>query len=142
QVTMAEDFGVEDRGSFYDPVGALRDVFQNHLLQTLALMAMEPPAGGDPDGIRGEKLDLFKAIPDIDPNRYVRGQYEGYRKIEGVDPKSTTETFFALRLDIQNWRWSGVPFFVRAGKDLPERVTEIRIIFQSPPPIGIGGGPT
>jgi glucose-6-phosphate 1-dehydrogenase len=142
QITMAEDFGVDDRGSFYDPVGCLRDVFQNHLLQTLALVGMEPPAAGaDPDPIRDSKLDLFKAIPDINPNRYVRGQYEGYREIEGVDPKSTTETFVALRLDINNWRWSGVPFFIRAGKELAERVTEVRVILQSPPPIGLGGGP-
>jgi glucose-6-phosphate 1-dehydrogenase len=143
QITMAEDFGVEDRGSFYDPVGCLRDVVQNHLLQTLALVAMEPPsAGADPDPIRDSKLDLFKAIPAIDPSRYVRGQYEGYREIEGVDPKSTTETFVALRLEIQNWRWSGVPFFIRAGKELPERVTEVRVILQNPPPVGIGDGPT
>ncbi len=145
QITMAEDFGVEDRGSFYDPVGCLRDVFQNHLLQTLALVAMEPPsAGADPDPIRDSKLDLFKAIPAIDPNRYVRGQYEGYREIEGVDPNSNTETFVGLRLDIQNWRWSGVPFFVRAGKQLAEKVTEVRVIMQNPPPVGgIGdGGPT
>jgi glucose-6-phosphate 1-dehydrogenase len=143
QITMAEDFGVEDRGSFYDPVGCLRDVVQNHLLQTLALVAMEPPsAGADPDPIRDAKLDLFKAIPDIDPNRYVRGQYDGYLEIEGVDPKSTTETFVGLRLEIQNWRWSGVPFFIRAGKELAEKVTEVRVILQNPPPIGIGGKPT
>ena len=143
QITMAEDFGVEDRGSFYDAVGCLRDVFQNHLLQTLALVAMEPPsAGADPDPIRDAKLDLFKAIPEIDPNRYVRGQYEGYREIEGVDPSSETETFVALRLEINNWRWSGVPFFVRAGKELAERVTEVRVILQNPPPVGIGGEPT
>jgi glucose-6-phosphate 1-dehydrogenase len=143
QMTMAEDFGVEDRGSFYDPVGCLRDVFQNHLLQTLAIVAMEPPsAGADLDPIRDAKLDLFKAIPDLDPGRYVRGQYEGYREIEGVDPKSTTETFVGLRLEVNNWRWSGVPFFVRAGKELADRVTEVRVIFQSPPPLGIGGGPT
>ena len=140
QITMAEDFGVDDRGSFYDPVGCLRDVFQNHLLQTLALVAMEPPsAGADSDPIRDSKLDLFKAIPDINPNRYVRGQYEGYREIEGVDPNSSTETFFALRLEIQNWRWAGIPFFVRGGKELAERVTEVRVIFQNPPPLGIGG---
>ncbi len=143
QVTMAEDFGVEDRGGFYDPVGALRDVFQNHILQTLALVAMEPPsAGADPDPIRDAKLDLFKAIPDADPSRYVRGQYDGYREIEGVAPDSGTETFVALRLEIQNWRWAGVPFFFRAGKELAERVTEVRVIFQSPPPLGIGGDPT
>jgi glucose-6-phosphate 1-dehydrogenase len=143
QITMAEDFGVDDRGSFYDAVGAMRDVFQNHLLQVLATVGMEPPsAGADPDPIRDAKLDLFKAIPDINPNRYVRGQYEGYRKIDGVDPKSTTETFLALRLDINNWRWSGVPFFIRAGKELAERVTEVRVILQNPPPIGIGGRPS
>jgi glucose-6-phosphate 1-dehydrogenase len=140
QVTMAEDFGVDDRGSFYDAVGALRDVFQNHILQTLAVVAMEPPsAGADPDPIRDAKLDLFKAIPDADPSRYVRGQYEGYKEVEGVDPNSTTETFVALRLEIQNWRWAGVPFFFRAGKELAEKVTEVRVIFQSPPPLGIGG---
>ncbi len=143
QITMAEDFGVDDRGNFYDPVGCLRDVVQNHLLQVLALVAMEPPsAGADADSIRDSKLDLFKAIPDIDPSRYVRGQYEGYRQIEGVDPKSETETFVALRLGIQNWRWSGVPFFIRAGKQLAERVTEVRVILQNPPPVGVGDGPT
>jgi glucose-6-phosphate 1-dehydrogenase len=143
QITMAEDFGVDDRGSFYDAVGCLRDVVQNHILQTLAIVAMEPPsAGADPDPIRDAKLDLFKSIPDADPHRYVRGQYEGYREIEGVDPKSTTETFVGMRLEIQNWRWSGVPFFIRAGKELAERVTEVRVILQNPPPIGIGGGPT
>ena len=142
QITMAENFGVEDRGSFYDPVGCLRDVVQNHILQTLALVAMEPPsAGADFDSIRDAKLDLFKAIPGADPNRYVRGQYEGYREIEGVDPKSTTETFVGLRLDIMNWRWSGVPFFIRAGKQLAEKVTEVRVILHSPPPVGLGGGP-
>jgi glucose-6-phosphate 1-dehydrogenase len=142
QITMAEDFGVEDRGSFYDAVGTLRDVFQNHLLQTLALVAMEPPsAGADTDAIRGAKLELFRAIPDLNPNRYVRGQYEGYREIDGVDPNSQTETFVALRLDINNWRWSDVPFFFRAGKQLADKVTEVRVILQSPPRVGIGGGP-
>jgi glucose-6-phosphate 1-dehydrogenase len=143
QITMAEDFGVDDRGSFYDSVGCLRDVFQNHLLQVLALVAMEPPsAGADPDPIRDSKLDLFKAIPDINPNRYIRGQYEGYLDIEGVEPKSTTETYIALRLEVENWRWAGVPFFVRAGKELADKVTEVRVSLQSPPPIGLGGGVT
>jgi glucose-6-phosphate 1-dehydrogenase len=143
QITMAENFGVEDRGSFYDPVGCLRDVVQNHLLQVLALVAMEPPsAGADTDPVRDAKLDLFKAIPAADPHRYVRGQYDGYREIEGVDPKSTTETFVGLRLDVNNWRWWGVPFFLRAGKCLAERVTEVRVILKDPPPIGIGGQPT
>ena len=142
QITMAENFGVEDRGAFYDPVGCLRDVVQNHILQTLALVAMEPPSGGaDPESIRDAKLELFKAIPAANPNRYVRGQYEGYQEIEGVDPDSTTETFVGLRLDIMNWRWSGVPFFIRAGKQLAAKVTEVRIVLQSPPRIGIGGGP-
>jgi glucose-6-phosphate 1-dehydrogenase len=142
QITMAENFGVEDRGSFYDPVGCLRDVVQNHILQTLALVAMEPPsAGADPDSIRDAKLDLFKAIPEANPSRYVRGQYEGYREIEGVDPNSTTETFVGLRLDINNWRWFGVPYFIRAGKQLAEKVTEVRVVLQSPPRVGIGGGP-
>jgi glucose-6-phosphate 1-dehydrogenase len=104
---------------------------------------MEPPsAGADPDAIRESKLDLFKAIPGINPNRYVRGQYEGYREIEGVDPNSNTETFVALRIAIENWRWSDVPFFFRAGKQLAAKVTEVRIIFQSPPRVGIGAGPT
>lgn len=143
QITMAEDFGVDDRGSFYDSVGALRDVVQNHLLQVLALVAMEPPSGGaDPDPIRDAKLDLFKAIPKADPGRYVRGQYDGYLGVKGVDPKSTTETFVALRLEIQSWRWWGVPFFLRAGKAMGSRVTEVRVILNSPPPIGIGGRPT
>jgi glucose-6-phosphate 1-dehydrogenase len=142
QITMAEDFGVDDRGSFYDPVGCLRDVVQNHLLQTLALVAMEPPSATDPDSIRDAKLDFFRAIPEANPSRYVRGQYEGYREIEGVEPNSTTETFCAVRLDTMNWRWSNVPIFIRAGKQLAEKVTEVRVVLQSPPPVGIGGGPT
>jgi glucose-6-phosphate 1-dehydrogenase len=140
QITLAEDFGVEDRGSFYDPVGALRDVVQNHLLQVLALVAMEPPTAIDPDSVRDRKMDLFRSIPDADPTRYVRGQYEGYRDIEGVATDSTTETFVALRLEVDNWRWSGVPFFIRAGKEMPVHATEVRVIFQLPPPLGIGGG--
>jgi glucose-6-phosphate 1-dehydrogenase len=143
QITMAEDFGVDDRGGFYDPVGALRDVVQNHLLQLLALVAMEPPVGGaDPDPIRDKKLDLFKAIPAADPSRFVRGQYEGYREVEGVAPDSTTETFVALRLEVESWRWAGVPFFIRAGKAMEARVTEVRIVLSSPPPIGIAGKAT
>jgi glucose-6-phosphate 1-dehydrogenase len=143
QITMAEDFGVEDRGSFYDPVGCLRDVVQNHLLQLLALVAMEPPsAGADQDPIRHAKLDILKAIPAADPHRYVRGQYEGYLDVDGVASNSITETFVALRLEAQNWRWWGVPFFLRAGKAMAERVTEVRVILKNPPPIGIGGRPT
>ncbi len=141
QITMAEDFGVEDRGAFYDAVGALRDVVQNHLLQMLALVAMEPPSGGpaDPDPIRDRKADLFRAMPDADPGRYVRGQYQGYREIDGVAADSETETFTALRLTIDNWRWAGVPFFIRAGKRLPVESTEIRVVFKAPPRLGIGG---
>ncbi len=141
QITMAEDFGVEDRGGFYDPVGALRDVVQNHLLQVLALVAMEPPSAGtaDPDSIRDRKVDLFKAIPDADPGRYIRGQYAGYREVEGVAADSETETFVALRLEVDNWRWAGVPFFIRAGKELPVEATEVRVVFQQPPRLGIGG---
>jgi glucose-6-phosphate 1-dehydrogenase len=141
QITMAEDFGVEDRGRFYDPVGALRDVVQNHLLQILALVAMEPPSGSfsDPDPVRDKKLDLFKAIPEANPDFHVRGQYNGYREVEGVARDSETETYAALRLEIESWRWSGVPFFIRAGKALAKRITEVRVIFRSPPPLGIGG---
>jgi glucose-6-phosphate 1-dehydrogenase len=133
QITMAEDFGVDDRGSFYDPVGALRDVVQNHLLQVLGLIASEPPSVADADGIRDKRVEVFRAIPPADPGRYVRGQYDGYLSVPGVSPGSQTETFAALRLQIDNWRWSGVPFFIRAGKELPERVTEVRIIFKPPP---------
>ncbi len=141
QITMAEDFGVEDRGRFYDPVGALRDVVQNHLLQLLALVAMEPPAAAfsNPDPVRDKKLDLFKAIPEADPANYVRGQYYGYHEVEGVARDSTTETFVALRLAVETWRWSGVPFFIRAGKAMARKVTEVRVVFRSPPPLGLGG---
>jgi glucose-6-phosphate 1-dehydrogenase len=133
QITMAENFGVEDRGSFYDPVGALRDVVQNHLLQVIGLVASEPPATADADGLRDKRVEVFRAIPDADPAHYVRGQYDGYLSVPGVAAGSQTETFAALRLEIENWRWSGVPFFIRAGKALAERVTEVRVIFKRPP---------
>ena len=133
QITMAEDFGVEDRGSFYDPVGALRDVVQNHLLQLVGLVASEPPTVADADGLRDKRVEVFRAIPAVEPNRYVRGQYDGYLSVPGVKPGSQTETFVALRLEIDNWRWSGVPFYIRAGKALQTRVTEIRVIFRPPP---------
>src|SRR5918995_3506306 len=141
QITMAENFGVEDRGAFYDPVGALRDVVQNHLLQVMALVAMEPPSASpaEPDPIRDRKLDLFRSIPDADPRHYVRGQYDGYLDVDGVAKGSKTETFVALRLDVENWRWAGVPFFIRAGKALPVKQTEVRVVFREPPPLGIGG---
>jgi glucose-6-phosphate 1-dehydrogenase len=132
-ITMAENFGVADRGSFYDPVGALRDVVQNHLLQLLGLFAAEPPSAADADGLRDKKVEVFRAIEAADPRHYVRGQYDGYLSVPGVSPQSHTETFAALRLEIDNWRWSGVPFFIRAGKALAVTATEIRIIFKSPP---------
>ncbi len=133
QITMAEDFGVEDRGSFYDPVGALRDVVQNHLLQLLGLFASEPPSVGDADGLRDKRVEVFRAMPDADPKQYVRGQYEGYQSVPGVSAGSQTETFAALRVEIDNWRWSGVPIYIRAGKMLAAHVTEIRTIFKAPP---------
>ena len=138
QITMAESFGVEDRGHFYDPVGALRDVVVNHLMQVIAAAAMEPPAGGDPDTLNSSKVALFKAMPAADPANYVRGQYDRYREIDGVAADSTTETFAALRLEIDNWRWSGVSFFIRAGKRLPVTQTELRLVFKEPPRLGFG----
>jgi len=138
QITMAESFGVEDRGSFYDPVGALRDVAVNHLMQVLAAAAMEPPAGGDVDTLKDTQTTLFKAVRPADPKHYVRGQYDGYRSITGVQPDSTTETYAALRLDIENWRWFGVPFFIRTGKKLAVTETELRLVFKQPPRLGFG----
>jgi len=133
QITMAENFGIEGRGGFYDPVGALRDVVQNHLLQLIGLLASEPPSVAGADGQRDKRVEVFRAIPPIDPKHYVRGQYDGYRSVPGVRPDSQTETYAALRLEIDNWRWAGVPFFIRAGKALPVRATEMRIIFKRPP---------
>jgi len=133
QVTMAEDFGVADRGAFYDSVGALRDVVQNHLLQVLALIAMEPPVGPGHRTLWDKKVEVFRAMADVDPARCVAGQYEGYAKVPGVRPDSVTETYVALRLEVDNWRWAGVPFFIRAGKALAVRATEIRVIFKRPP---------
>ncbi|HUY96901.1 MAG TPA: glucose-6-phosphate dehydrogenase [Verrucomicrobiae bacterium] len=139
QITMAEDFGVEDRGAFYDQVGALRDVVQNHLLQVLALVAMEAPVGPGPRALWDKKVDLFRAMANIDPARCVRGQYDGYRKVSGVKHGSRTETYVALRLAVETWRWAGVPFFVRAGKALAARATEVRIIFKRPPRLAFLG---
>jgi glucose-6-phosphate 1-dehydrogenase len=133
QITMAESFGVQDRGHFYDPVGALRDVVVNHLLQIIAGVAMDPPAAGDPDSHKDAKLAVFRAMADAEPEHYVRGQYEGYRDIDGVRANSTTETYAALRLDIDSWRWSGVPFLIRAGKRLPVTQTEVRLVFRHAP---------
>jgi glucose-6-phosphate 1-dehydrogenase len=136
QITMAEAFGVEDRGHFYDPVGALRDVVVNHLMQVVSLCAMEAPARGDPQTIKDAQVALFRAVEQADPAHYVRGQYDGYRSIAGVAPDSTTETYAALRLEIENWRWSGVPFFIRTGKRLPVTQTELRLVFKHPPRLG------
>jgi glucose-6-phosphate 1-dehydrogenase len=138
QITMAESFGVEDRGHFYDPVGALRDVVVNHLMQVVAVAAMEAPAGRDGDTLNSAKLAVFRAIAPADPAHYVRGQHDGYQKIAGVAKGSTTETYAALRLDIDNWRWSGVPFFIRTGKLLPTTLTELRLVFKHPPRLGFG----
>lgn len=141
QITMAEDFGVEDRGRFYDAVGALRDVVQNHLLQVMGLVACEPPTTATADGLRDKRAEVFRAVPDADPKRYVRGQYDGYLAVPGVQQGSSTETFAALRLEVDNWRWSGVPFFIRAGKSLAERVTEVRVIFKEPPTFRVAAQP-
>ena len=138
QITMAETFGVEDRGHFYDPVGALRDVVVNHLMQVVAASAMEAPSRGDPSTIKDAQVALFRAVAEADPAHYVRGQYEGYRSIDGVAKDSTTETFAALRLDIESWRWAGVPFFIRTGKRLPITQTELRLVFKHPPQLGFG----
>ena len=139
QITLAEDFGVEDRGHFYDPVGALRDVVVNHLMQVVAAAAMEPPAGGDAKTLKDAMAAVFRAMPEADPLNYVRGQYDGYLSIDGVDPGSSTETYAALRLEINNWRWSGVPFFIRTGKRLPVTQTELRLIFKHAPQLGFAG---
>ncbi len=136
QITMAEDFGVEDRGHFYDPVGALRDVVVNHLMQVVSAAAMEPPAGGDPETIKDAQLAVYRAINTADPANYVRGQYDGYLAIDGVAKDSQTETYAALRLEIDNWRWSGVPFYIRTGKCLPATQTELRLVFKQPPRLG------
>jgi len=139
EITMAESFGVEDRGHFYDPVGALRDVVVNHLMQVVAVTAMELPTSRDAKTLKDGLVSLYRTIPPAAPANYVRGQYEGYRAIDGVAPDSTTETYAALRLDIDNWRWSGVPFFIRTGKCLRATQTEVRLIFQGlPPRLGFG----
>ena len=138
QITMAEDFGVEDRGHFYDPVGALRDVVVNHLMQVVAATAMEAPSRGEPGTIKDAQAALFRAVVEGDPAHYVRGQYDGYLSIDGVADGSTTETYAALRLEIQNWRWSGVPFFIRTGKRLPTTQTEVRVVFKHAPKLGFG----
>ena len=141
QITLAESFGVEDRGHFYDPVGALRDVVVNHLMQLLAAATMEAPSAAGAEAIKDAKVAVFRSMPAADTAAYVRGQYRGYREIEGVAPDSQTETYAALKLEIENWRWAGVPFFIRAGKRLPVTQTELRVVFRHAPKLPfIAGG--
>jgi glucose-6-phosphate 1-dehydrogenase len=133
QITMSESFGVEGRGNFYDGVGAIRDVIQNHMLQVAALLAMEPPTGDGYDDVRAAKAQLLRAVRPLDPAKVVRGQYLGYRDEPGVAADSTVETFAALRLELDTWRWAGVPFLIRAGKKLPTTVAEVVVEFRKPP---------
>ena len=133
QITMAESFGVQGRGTFYEEVGTVRDVVQNHLLQVIALLAMDSPVGRDPESMRAEKLRLFRAMRPLDPTQVVRGQFRGYRDEAGVAPDSQVETFAALKLRIDTWRWAGVPFYIRAGKRLPITATEVKVDLKIPP---------
>lgn len=133
QVTMAEDFGVEGRGSFYDATGCLRDVVENHMFQIVAMLAMEPPVGGGYEGERDEKAKVFRAMRPLTPDDLVRGQFQGYRDEPGVAPDSDVETYAALRLYIDSWRWQGVPFFLRSGKKLKVTATEVLVELRSPP---------
>ncbi|CAN5222075.1 glucose-6-phosphate dehydrogenase [soil metagenome] len=133
QITLAEDFGVEGRGAFYEEVGALRDVVQNHLLQIVALVAMDAPVDVSARALRNEKVKVLSAMPRLDPASVVRGQYDGYLDEDGVDPNSDVETFVALRAEIDSWRWAGVPFYIRAGKRLATTATEVLIEFKQPP---------
>lgn len=134
QITMAEAFGVQGRGAFYDEVGTIRDVVQNHLLQVLALLTMEPPLDGGPDAIRDEKLRVLRAVRPVAPGDAARGQFRGYREVAGVRADSQVETFAALRLHVDNARWSGVPFYIRAGKCLPVTCTEVTVEIKPPSP--------
>ena len=133
QITMAEQFGVQGRGAFYEEVGAIRDVVQNHLLQVIALLAMDPPTSHEPEAMQAEKLRLFRAMRPLDPKEVVRGQFRGYRNEAGVARNSQVETFAALCLHIDTWRWSGVPFYIRAGKCLPISATEVSVTLKRPP---------
>ncbi|WP_263367790.1 glucose-6-phosphate dehydrogenase [Edaphobacter bradus] len=133
QITMAENFGIQGRGAFYDPTGAIRDVIQNHIFQVMCNLAMEPPARDDSESLRDEKVKVLKSIPPIEPRDLVRGQFEGYLKEKGVAPDSKTETFAVLRLELNSWRWQGVPFYIRAGKNLPATCLEIIARFRRLP---------
>jgi glucose-6-phosphate 1-dehydrogenase len=133
QITMAESFGVQGRGKFYEEAGAIRDVIQNHLLQVIGFLAMEPPLGTYAESIRDEQVKVFRAIRPLSPDDLVRGQFEGYRKEAGVAPDSDVETFAAVRLHVDSWRWDGVPFFIRAGKCMPTSTTEVMVSLKRPP---------
>jgi glucose-6-phosphate 1-dehydrogenase len=133
QITMAEDFGVLGRGAFYEQVGTIRDVMQNHLFQVMAHLAMEPPVRTDSESIRDEQVKVLKAIPPLEAKNLVRGQFRGYRKEPGVAPDSSVETFAAFQLEIDSWRWRGVPFYIRAGKNLPVTCTEVVVRLRQPP---------
>ncbi len=133
QITMAENFGVEDRGAFYDEAGAIRDVLQNHMLQILASLTMDPPTGQQHEAIRDRKASLLKSVRALGPNDLVRGQYEGYEKVPGVRPGSTVETYAAAKLAIDSWRWEGVPIYIRTGKCLPVSIAEAVVQFKRPP---------
>jgi glucose-6-phosphate 1-dehydrogenase len=133
QITMAENFGVQGRGAFYEEVGTIRDVVQNHLLQVVTLLAMDAPAGHDPKTMQAEKLRIFRAMQPLDPKEVVRGQFRGYRDENGVAKDSQVETFVALRMYIDTWRWADVPFYIRAGKNLPITATEVRVTLKRPP---------
>ena len=133
QITMAENFGIQGRGAFYDQTGAIRDVIQNHLFQVLANLTMEPPVRTDSESIRDEKVKVLRAIPPLEPRNVVRGQFRGYRDENGVAPNSQVETFAALQLEIDSWRWKGVPFYIRAGKSLPVTCTEVLVQLHQPP---------
>jgi glucose-6-phosphate 1-dehydrogenase len=133
QITMAEDFGIQGRGAFYDQTGAIRDVIQNHIFQVMCNLAMECPARHDSESMRDEKAKVLKAIPAIEPQNLIRGQFRGYLDEKGVAPDSQVETFAALRLDVKSWRWDGVPFYIRAGKNLPLTCTEVLGRLRKPP---------
>lgn len=141
QITMAESFGVQGRGSFYDRTGAIRDVVENHLLQVTACLAMDAPSSDHPETLRSEKARLLKAVVPIDPKDVVRGQLRGYRNEPGVAADSTVETFAAIRFQIDNWRWAGVPFYIRTGKGLPVTCTEVLVEFKPPPASAFGEDP-
>jgi glucose-6-phosphate 1-dehydrogenase len=135
QITMAEDFGVQGRGAFYDATGTVRDVIQNHMFQVLSNLCMEPPVRDDSETIRDEKAKVLKAIPALTADDILRGQFRGYRKEPGVNPNSQTETFAIVKLEVDSWRWKGVPFYIRAGKNLPVTATEVFARFRKPPTI-------